>query len=407
MTTASLEDALNLFDPQRPLETSELNAYYVARPHAPLEPMKTYLRVNRQPVKVLFSGHRGSGKSTELTRLAKDLENEFFIVRFSARALNLADLNYVDIMLACAAALFREATDKARKVPIPAKLWKDVYDWLTSEITIETTVVRPKSGSASAKINAVMFSIEGKYGKETVTRTTMRERLFPRLSDLIDQVNIVCKGIEQVTGRRPLIICEDIDKTDLAHARDLFFDHATTLSSPACSILYTFPIALCYSSQFPERLGDYSYHFLLPNISLYKMDDTPNLEGRNVLKEVILRRLAEKVFVDDSLEMIITLSGGLLRDLIRLVRDSALIALTEGKPSITTEIVRRVVAEMGNAYRRSLLPEHYEALRKARESKQISSDESTRQLLENLSLLEYRNTVAWCNVHPIVRALLS
>lgn len=173
MPTASLEEALNLFDPQRPLETSELNAYYVARPHAPLEPMKTYLRVNTQPVKVLFSGHRGSGKSTELTRLAKDLENEFFVVRFSARVLNLADLNYVDIILTCAAALFREAT------------------------------------------------------------------------------------------------------------------------------------------------------------------------------------------------------------------------------------------EMGNAYRRSLLPEHYEALRKARESKQISSDEATRQLLENLSLLEYRNTVAWCNVHPIVRTLLS
>jgi hypothetical protein len=65
-------------------------------------------------VKVLFSGHRGSGKSTELMRLAEDLQNEFFVVPFSARSLNLADLSYVDIMLACAAALFREATDRAR-----------------------------------------------------------------------------------------------------------------------------------------------------------------------------------------------------------------------------------------------------------------------------------------------------
>jgi len=182
MPTASLEEALNLFDPQRPLEMSELNAYYVARPHAPLEPMKAYLRVNRQPIKVLFSGHRGSGKSTELTRLAKDLENEFFIVRFSARVLNLADLNYVDIILTCAAALFREATDKARKVRIPAALWKDVLDWLTQEITTETTITVPRSGSASAKINALVFSIEGKYGREAATRTTMRDRLHTRVN---------------------------------------------------------------------------------------------------------------------------------------------------------------------------------------------------------------------------------
>jgi len=283
MSATSLEDALNLFDPQHSLAVDELDTYYVARSHAPLEPMKTYLRVNRQPVKILFSGHRGSGKSTELTRLARDLENDFFIVRFSARSLNLADLHYVNIMLACAAALFREATDKARNAKVPAALWKDILSWLTHEITTETTITAPKSGSISAKINALVFSIEGKYGREATTRTMMRERLFPRVNDLIEQMNTVCKEIEKVTGHRPLVIFEDIDKTDLAHTRDLFFDHATTLSSPACSIIYTFPIPLCYSNQFTKRIGDYSRHFLLPNIGLYKTATAkfhPTLSGK-------------------------------------------------------------------------------------------------------------------------------
>ena len=95
----TLPEIMNLFDPRYPLAMDQLDSYYVARPHAPLEPMKTYLKVTNQPAKVLFCGHRGSGKSTELMRLAKDLENEFFVVRFSARSLNLADLNYVDILL--------------------------------------------------------------------------------------------------------------------------------------------------------------------------------------------------------------------------------------------------------------------------------------------------------------------
>ena len=32
--------------------------------------------------------------------------------------------------------------------------------------------------------------------------------------------------------------------------------------------------------------------------------------------------------------------------------------------------------------------------------------EIVREVLANLSLLEYRNTIAWCDVHPIVRTLL-
>lgn len=407
MPQADLEKALNLFDPRRPLQMDELDAYYVARPHAPLEPMKTYLRITQQPVKILFSGHRGSGKSTELTRLAKDLRDEFFVVPFSARSLNLADLNYVDVMLACAAALFREATDRARRVTIPATLWKQVLDWLTNEITAETTVAVPKSRSFGAKINALVFSIEGKYARETATRMTIRERLFTRVNDLIEQANAVCEKIQTVTGHRPLIIFEDLDKTDLATARDLFFNHTTTLNSPACPIIYTFPIPLCYSNEFPERIGDYNRHFLLPNVSLYHMDNTPNAEGRGALKEVVTRRVSESLFAGEALHDLITLSGGLMRNLVRMVSDAALIALTEGAVAITSEIVRRVAAEVANDYRRLLLAEHYEALRQAHQTKAITPNETVRQLLENLSLLEYRNAMAWGDVNPIVVSLLG
>jgi hypothetical protein len=407
MESARLVETLNLFDPQRPLQMDELDDYYVLRPYAPLEPMKTYVRVNRQPVKVLFSGHRGSGKSTELRRLSKDLDDEFFIVHVHAASLlNLADLNYADIVLACASALFREATDRARKVKVPAKLWRQVLDWLTSEITNETTISAPASGAISAKLNALIFSIEGKYGRESTTRSTMRERLLPRLNDLIEQANDICDKIEEATGKPPLIIVEDIDKTDLGHARDLFFEHSTSLNSMSCRIIYTFPIALCYSNSFTERIGDYSKHFLLPNISIYKTDGRPNPECCDALKEVITRRITEAIFSESALDDIIKLSGGLMRDLVRLVGDSALLALTEGAPGITPDTVHQVAAEMTNSYRRLLQPQHYEALREAHSTKQIIPNETVRQLLENLSLLEYRNTNSWCDVHPLAQSLL-
>lgn len=387
MPTMTLADAIRLFDPQHPLTTDQLDAYYVQRPHAPLQPIKTYLRAMKQePVKILFSGHRGSGKSTELTRLAKDLENEFFGVRTSARSLNPADLNYVDVVLACAASLFREATSKAGQVKIPAALWRGVLDLLTSEVIAETTIKVPKAGSIGAKVNALVFSIEGKYGKETETRQTMRRRLLPYVNDLIEQTNGVCRELDRVTGRPPLIIFEDLDKPDMDAARALFFDHATTLNSMACHVIYTFPISLCYSNEFRARVREYSNHFLLPNVHLYHRDDTPHPEGREVLKSVVTRRISEDLFDRAALNLMVELSGGLMRDLTRLVRDAALQALTDGKPIITPDVVQWVAAGIANEYRRVLLPEHYDALREARKTKQIIPHETVRQLLlENLS----------------------
>ena len=137
------------------------------------------------------------------------------------------------------------------------------------------------------------------------------------------------------------------------------------------------------------------------------MDNTPNVEGRAALKAVVTQRVSEILFAGKALNDIIELSGGLMRDLVRLVSEATLIALTESASVITSEIVRRVAAESANAYRRSLLPEHYDALRKAHQTKQIIPDDTVRDLLANLSLLEYRNTVAWCDVHPLVRTLLE
>jgi len=408
MPGSTLKEAMNLFNPRRSLSDSELDSYYVTRPNAPLEGMKTYLQINDEPVKVLFSGHRGSGKSTELRRLARDLENDFFIVHVSAvNSLNIADLNYVDVVLACAAAIFREATDKTRGVKIPPALAKDVFTWLASEITSETTITTPKSGAISAKINAFILSIEGKYGRESQTRTVIRDRLFTRVSDLIDRMDEICTAITTATGHRTLIIFEDIDKTDLAHARDLFFEHSSTLNKMGCHIIYTFPIPLCYSTEFTERIGDYSKHFLLPNVSVHKEDDTPDPAGHSKLEEAITRRVSANLFTGETLNDIISASGGLMRDLVRLVRDAALTALTNGEQTaITADVVHQAASEMGDDFRRLLRPEHYAALRSARGTKQIVPDETGRQLLENLSLLEYRTGRAWCDVHPVVRPLL-
>ncbi len=350
------------------------------------------------------------GRSTELARLAEDLRDRFFLVTASARSLNLADLNYVDIILAVAAGLIQKITQKASPVRVPNDLLKDVLDWLTKEISRETTITVTKSGTLSGKLQAWVLSLQGKYARETATRTTVRDRLYVRLTDLIERINAICSKFEQLT-HPPLIIFEDIDKADIALSRALFFEHANTLTSPACRIIYTFPIALRHTHDFAtSRRREYSRDFSLPNISLNSRsaDGAPNPMGHHALREVITRRISPEIFGDGVLDYVVQLSGGLLSDLVRLVGDAALVALTEGIPQITREIVEQVARDTADAYRRILLPAHYNELRQARVNKNVDPNDIVRELLANQSLLEYQNDQAWCDVHPIVnRFLLS
>jgi predicted GTPase len=77
-----LAEAIRVFDPTHPLQGQQLKDWYINRPGNPLKKMETYLglALNDMPVKILFTGHVGSGKSTALNQLAEAIKNRFFIV---------------------------------------------------------------------------------------------------------------------------------------------------------------------------------------------------------------------------------------------------------------------------------------------------------------------------------------
>ena len=58
-------------------DRSLFEAYYVNRPDSPINEIKTRIELSRTPIKILFAGQSKSGKTTELFRLIKELENEY------------------------------------------------------------------------------------------------------------------------------------------------------------------------------------------------------------------------------------------------------------------------------------------------------------------------------------------
>ena len=124
MPAENLRQALNILDPERALHTAkEIADYFVEREQSPLEELKILLSDIESPQKVLFSGHRGSGKSTELSKLSLELADQFYIIHYSIKTiLNLFDLTYVDVLLSLGLELFRRAT--ADKLAIKKRFFK-------------------------------------------------------------------------------------------------------------------------------------------------------------------------------------------------------------------------------------------------------------------------------------------
>ena len=113
MKANKLKDVYKNFDPVVPLSSN--SEFYVERKDSPLDEIKEYLlRENQSELKILFSGHRGSGKSTELNQLMADddIQIRYFITHYSVReVLDLASLDYVDLLFSIGAEIYSKAND--------------------------------------------------------------------------------------------------------------------------------------------------------------------------------------------------------------------------------------------------------------------------------------------------------
>ncbi len=411
----TLADVIRLFDPRKPLQGEALDSFYINRPHNPLERMRIYLQglgLNNQPVKLLFTGHVGSGKSTELNKLATHLENQFFIVNLDVRqSLNLSDLSYVDILLGLTTALFRRATEESvlKQAPaqIAANVWEDVKVFIEHTIFGPVRLSTPQAeASFSARVNVLAAEFEAKFSQEASTRQAVREQMEGRVVELVDKLDFVAQQVRDHYGRPVLFFVENTDKPDLDKARDLFVNHTHTLTNFQAAAIYTFPVGLRYSPDFALVKDHFDHDFVLPNIKVRKRDGSEAEQGTNCLHETVKKRADLDLFDAQALDTMVCASGGLVRTLIRLTQSAAVYALSQGHARIMPESAQAAIAEEEADYIAALGAEDYDVLAARMADRELSSDEGVQRLLQSRALMEYANGTPWCDVHPIIHDLV-
>jgi hypothetical protein len=412
----NLEDVIFLFNPTKPLDGKYLR-FYVNRGSTARRDMVTWLRVNDlkrgQPIRLLFTGHSGCGKSTELNQLCRELEQEFFVVKVSTKLIiQPTDLTAVDVVLIAAMSLFKQATqeDVINKAPAQrmSDVWQGLVDFIRDRVFGKLPYREPGEGlELSAKVSALVFEFEAKYGQDAPTREQIRRRMADRLSEVVERVNDLARFVRAATGRPVVFVFDDTDKPDRERARKLFFDNATTLTSFAASVIFTFNIALWYDVEFKHFRDYYGQRILLPNINLYSHDGGRNDDGWKLMERILSERLHQMMVTDDARRILIESSGGLVRGLIGLTQFAAVNALGRGAMRIEAPDADHAVSELRKDFTAALEAKDYAMLASRHADKLLSSDPETQELLQGLALLQYSNGEVWCDVHPVVLKLLQ
>ena len=360
----------------------------------------------------LISGHRGSGKTTELFRLKQRLEQDhYFCVYFDVGdALDLADISYIDIFLAMVDET-SQALEKAN-INIDNETIADIHNWVTQEVYAESTIEKQIDGKASTGLEAnvgipsilkLFGGLTGDIKHSQSQRHTIRENIEKKASDFIRKINqfliSVRIAIQKKNYKDIVIIVDGLEKIHyrtftLSNSQSdshtqLFVQHAEQLLSLQSHVVYTTPISLFFISNLQN---DYENVYILPMVRL-------NDDGKSTLKELVQKRVAiETVFSDSTLvDILIESSGGVVRDLMRLIR----LSCDTDETQVSAKEVKYAVSRLTREYDRLLKPSDIPILERVYRTELVNpDDERTNQLLLNRVILEYENGKRSAKLHP-------
>lgn len=396
--------------PLKPSKDGKPNPFYINRPGNPIEELTDALLAPfYRPPKFFFSGHRGCGKSTELLHLLSSdaIHKKFWHINFSIREeADIIDIDYRDVLIAIGGRLFREYQKIGGK--LSNQLLNEINSW-KGKVEQETSTIlggRLSDIEMDASISAFFANAGLKMKLEPATRVELRQILERDITGLITIINHIAATIYNQEKRIPLILIDDMDKPDLDKARAIFHDRREIMMQPNCAIVYTVSSALFYSKEF-DAIRDQA--LFLPNIYLHPPmhPEQHHSEGYKTLEKSVNLRMHEDLIDPAALEEAVSYSGGVFRELARIIRTGIGRARRRNATKLEKEDIEWAATEIRNEYRRILDKEDLKLLKRVNTENRLEYNDRLRTLLQILAVLEYRDIENWVDVHPVLRKILD
>lgn len=363
-------------DPLRPLRADE-NQLYVDWQADLMGPedvkkqlVRTFARSGPTAVTRLFTGHRGTGKTTELYRVQRMLQEKKIFVSFleCEEWLDLNDVSPPDLVLQMCRQLVADLKQAGYSTA-----WDRVTAFFGELGEILNSDVELKEMKLAANFVDIGVAIKRVPGARAKLRKHLEDRL-PRIYDLVNGeiIGPARQWLAKNGGFEDIVIIVDqLDRVPqkpvsghVTNHEQLFVNSSGVLRSLDCDVLYTIPIELAYSHCHGRLAIEYGGEILtLPMITVPGRDDA----GLNHLIEIVRRRAeAAGVALDalcsrDQLERICRLSGGHPRALFSLLRGA--LDRSDSLP-LTPEIITHTVRKHASDFGKALSEQQWELLKK-------------------------------------------
>ena len=262
-------------------------------------------------------------------------------------------------------------------------------------------------------IHAWFLSAVGTLKTGYQEKNEFRQKFEPRVPELVIFINRIIRAIEthpDSGGKQILIIIEDLDKPPVDKSMDLFITKGSVLVQPECKIIFTVPTSVLYSGQIKVVQQNFPMQYVLPNFKVRERSGDRSPQSWDCMREIVLRRIEPALMADDALDFAVDMSGGVTRELIRIVQSAALRARVTPANSIGREHVEQAVQKLRAEYSNQLTRQEYaEILVEVHKSQQLRSkdDQPMLDLLHNLMILQHPNGPGWYEVNPIVKQLIG
>ena len=422
----TLYNALNdrVLEPNDPVYIAQINAKGESGSD-PIAEVATEIDFQEGGGVCLFTGQRGTGKSTELKRLQDELD-QLGIVAFyadlSEYILLTKPIEITDFLISMAGALSdRIAADTRFGQNLAHRsYWERLGHFLQTKVEFKEAGIKIE-GIADIKA-ALKNDPDFKQRIQQAARGHVAQIVGDAHAYFIEAVS----ALRQSSGQANLKVALIVDSIERIRGvgdeamkvyesvRNLFFAHAEHLRIPLLHMVYTVPPYLSILAAGAGALMGGASVKRLVSTHIFK-DRTREVDpaGLALLRRVLAARYTAwpQLFTADALDRLALSSGGDLREYFRLIRQCLPAVRDDAQLPLSAD----GVAHVETAARAEMLPipaDQLDWLKRISASHDtcLQSDDKLPLLahfLDNRLVMNYRNGKDWYDVHPLLREVVD
>ncbi len=362
---------------------------------------------------ILFFGHIGIGKTTELRRYALQLNasRRFYVVEVDVLAkLDRNNLQYTEVLMAMAETLLERLHGDG--FVLGAEALEPLQRWFGNVVETQTTTKElsaelktvAEGGGGIPGLMKLLATFTAAFKTGSSQKSEWRREIRNDFTSLALAFNTLIRLAEAQLARQGraeqlLFLIDGTDKMRGEDTQQFFVQDAEQLLAIKTLVIYTAPLHLKYDGRLGGKLDA---DIVLPMMKLYERDGGRFEAGWRTMRRLLLLRADRCLFASDAeVDRLVEFSGGHPRELLRLLKLCCELA----EDRIDANVVQTAIQKLAADYRYFLKPADY-ALLKTIDSNPVDggNDEQAQELLHRLALLQY-NDGTWRRSHPVVRTL--